>query len=92
MKSIIIYIMGASVQQKAIANEMQVTRRCYEGKVGQQSIQLEEYPTGCLKSSLFKQHPKTSLPLSTYEQNYELSNDRVQIVSILRWLSDGDLS
>lgn len=84
MKSIIIYIMGASVQQKAIANEMQVTRRCYEGKVGQQSIQLEEYPTGCLKSSLFKQHPKTSLPLSTYEQNYELSNDRVQIVSILR--------
>lgn len=48
MKSIFIYVGFCS-----IINEMNVTKRCYEGKVSQQSIQLEqEYPTGCLKSSL----------------------------------------
>lgn len=42
IKSILNFVMWASVQQNSTTKEMQVTKRCYEGKVGQQNVQLEQ--------------------------------------------------
>lgn len=42
IKSVSNFLMWASVQQNSISKRMQVTKRCYEGKVGQQSVQLEQ--------------------------------------------------
>lgn len=42
IKSILNFVMWASVQQNSITKEMQVTERCYEGKIGQQHMQLEQ--------------------------------------------------
>lgn len=42
LKSILNFVMWASVQQNSITKRKQVTKRCSEGKVGQQNVQLEQ--------------------------------------------------
>lgn len=88
LKSILKFVVRASVQQNSITKERQVTRRWYEGEVGQQNLHSEQSNHWLLLNLVFwNTTPRYHLCVSE-----TVSDDRLQIVSMLRWLSDGNLS